>query len=413
VDLWIDKCNIFFQLEAYSHALKSYEKAIFIEPKNSTAWKFKGITLYYLDRYTECQEALEQALYLSPKDDEIHIAVAEYYLIFGDIKSAYKHIEDALSVNEENAVSLYIKGKIKIEEQDYATSLRCFRKAISLDLRNPKYLLWDAYTKYLMAELEFGYDEKKYQDMVLAIIRELEKIGNCNSIEHYSNFKMFLSWFFKIIPRWFRNLVIDLANFMKEMTICANISEKQTVRFLEIVNSILTELESKQIIAYNYYFLGCFYYKVNDYYTAVEYLRKSNSITSDSTIKNSAREILNNVWNNKIRPSIWRWWLFSPLNPWVKRVTFAILVFSLFGILLPSQVSGLPIGSFFSTIDWKENSIPLTFVTLIILFILASPNVQNFKGSQIEIEIRPPPAFELTPSLIERNLNECDYMIKP
>jgi hypothetical protein len=35
-----------------------------------------------------------------------------------------------------------------------------FRKAISLDLRNPRYLLWDSYAKYLMAELEFASGQK-------------------------------------------------------------------------------------------------------------------------------------------------------------------------------------------------------------------------------------------------------------
>lgn len=70
--------------------------------------------------------------------------------------------------------------------------------------------------------------------------------------------------------------------------------------------------------------------------------------------------------------------------------------------------------SFFSSFNWQENTIPLTFLALIIIFILGSPSIQNFKSSQFEIEIRPPPAFELTPSMIEKKLKDIseNFIIK-
>ena len=181
---------------------------------------------------------------------------------------------------------------------------------------------------------------------------------------------------------------------------------------------MLNKLESPKIIAYNYYFLGCFHYKINDYFTAIDYFQNCRKLTPDSKLEKSANKILNNIWNNKVRPSIWEWWLDSPSHTWFKRVSFLILVSSLFGILLPSQASELVAllpsqaselfaGSFFS-IDWNKNATPLTFLTLIVIFILVSPNIQHFKSSQIEIELRPPSAFELTPSLIEKKLKDLE-----
>jgi hypothetical protein len=213
------------------------------------------------------------------------------------------------------------------------------------------------------------------------------------------------------------------------------------VSLLEKIDSILSKLESQKIIAYNYYFLGCFYYKIKDYSTSVYYLRKCKNIKSDSYIEKSAHEALDNIWNNKLRPSIWNWWLDSPSNRRTRRVTFLILILSLFGILLPSvatkiiyyiydsafnpfftyqPVSNFPIiktvisttiislGSFFSSINWQEGAIPLSLLASIIIFVIGSPIIQNFKGSQIEIEIRPPPAFELIPSSIERKLKDLE-----
>jgi hypothetical protein len=69
----------------------------------------------------------------------------------------------------------------------------------------------------------------------------------------------------------------------------------------------------------------------------------------------------------------------------------------------------LSLGSFFTLISWEGNAISLTFLVLIIVFILGSPNIQHIKGSQIEIEVRPPPIFELTPSLIEKKLKNLKY----
>lgn len=136
----------------------------------------------------------------------------------------------------------------------------------------------------------------------------------------------------------------------------------------------------------------------------------------------------------------------SPLNRCAKIFSFVILIFSLFGVLLPSLASKLifsaynlifkplfayqttlgfstiksivsilitslsiiilSVGSFFSSLDWQQNAISLTFLTLILIFIIGSPCIQHFKSNQIEIEIRPPPAFELTPSLIEKKLKD-------
>lgn len=408
VELWLNKGDIFFMLGAYNYALKSYEKAIAIEPKNTTAWKYKGMALLYLDRHTEFLEAFEQAINLDPNNTEIYNVLAEYYLIFGDIKNASKYIEDAFLLNRENAKSLYILSKIKIEEQNYITSINYLEKAISLELRNITYLLWDSYAKYLMAEVELASDDKKYQDAILGIIRELRKIDNCNNID-YNISQIISNWFFGIVPYQFKKITIDSFEIIKRAIIDINISEEKTVKILGKIHPILAKFESKTNVAYNYYFLGCFYYKINDYFTAIDCLKQCKKLNSDHEINNSASEILDNIWNNKVRPSFWKWWLQSPSNLWFKRISFIILISSLFGILLPIQSIDVFENSFLSSINWAENTVQLTLLTLVIVFILTSPNIQYFKSSQIEIEIRPPTVFELTPSLIEKKLNDLKY----
>ncbi|WP_269851499.1 hypothetical protein [Methanosarcina horonobensis] len=213
------------------------------------------------------------------------------------------------------------------------------KKAISVNLRNPRYLLWHSYAKYLMAESELASDEKKYQDMILAIIRELEKVDIYYSQKYSTNIK--------IVPRRLKILGIYLLKLIKKIAIYFDMSEKSTVKLVEKINPLLTKLERSTITAYNYYFLGCFYYKINDYFTAIDYLKKCKSLTPDKKIEKLASDTLDNIWNSKIRPSIWKWWLYSPTNRFFKGVTFIILTLSLIGLLLPAQIGELFASSFF------------------------------------------------------------------
>ncbi|MDD4248090.1 MAG: hypothetical protein PHT13_03095, partial [Methanosarcina sp.] len=440
-DSWVGKSIVFSSLELYGRALETNAKALVFEPKNKNALINKAVVFQKLKKYIEHRESLEDAFNIDPNDPVINNYLAEYYLTFGDLKNASKYVENSLLVDKKDPFSLGLKGKIKIEEQDYDKSSACFKKAISSDIMNPSYLLWNSYAKYLKAELEFAGDEKKYQDMILAIIRELEKVDTCGSQINKNNIKVIPHWFIKVVPHWFINFVIFTIKLAKRTLIYLNRSEKWTVKMLAGMNLLLSNLESPKIIAYNYYFLGCFYYKINDYFTAVEYLKKCKNLKSDSHVKKSAHDTLDNIWNNKVRPSIWDWWLYSPINRLTRRFAFVALIFSLFGILLPSVVNKIidfaliqfsnisaykplsyfPIiepamstinryfDSFFSSINWQENTISPTFLVLIIIFILGSPIIQHFKGSQIEIEIRPPPAFEFIPSLIERKLKDLEF----
>jgi tetratricopeptide (TPR) repeat protein len=391
----------------------------------------KALILQRFKKYDELREALEEAFNIDPNYADVNNFFAEYYLSFGDLKNASKCVENAILIDKENAFSLGIKGKIKIEEQDYVKSSEYFKRAISSDLMNPNYLIWNSYAKYLNAELEFSLNEKRYQDTILAIIRELEKVEVCISQENKS--------YLKTDKHLLKHFIASAIIFTKRIIIYLNLTDNLKLKLLRKLNSLLKKFESPHIIAYNYYFLGCFYYKVNDYFTAVNYLKKCKNLKPDPDIEKSAQEILENICNSKIRPSIWKWWLYSPINFWFKRFSFVILLLALLGILLPSLASKLlfslyliveyqqilnyqivkpvmsaitfvtfSLGEFFSLINWQENTVSLTFLTLIIIFILGSPVIQRFKGSNIEIEIRSPPAFELTPSLFEKKLKNLE-----
>jgi hypothetical protein len=137
---------------------------------------------------------------------------------------------------------------------------------------------------------------------ILAIIRELEIVNEWIYPEHKNVSKM--------IPQIIRNFFIHIIlKFQKETLIYFNKNEVLTIDLLEIINPIFTSLKYRKIKAYNYYFIDCFHYKINDHLTAIDYFKKYKSSNSDHDITISACEFINNILDNNIRPSIWKcWW---------------------------------------------------------------------------------------------------------
>ena len=312
---WVGKSRIFFSLELYDRALEASIKATSIIPNLDYVWLNKALIHRETKKYAELRESLKKAFNINPYSTSTNNLFAEYYLTFGDLKNASIHVEKALVIDKENALSLGLRGKINIEEQDYVKSSEYFKRATSSDLRNPIYLLWDSYARYLNAELKFTSNEQMYQDIILAIIRDLEKVNAYVSYENKS--------YLRIIPGWLKRLIVlfikvimkifiyfsESKNLRLRLLDKTNVdkSEKLIVSLLHKMKLVLISLESPKIVAYNYYFLGCFYYKINDYFTAVDYLKKCKNLNPDSYMKKSACQIINSVWNNKMRPSIWDW----------------------------------------------------------------------------------------------------------
>ena len=84
-------------------------------------------------------------------------------------------MEEALIIDETHVPALVLKGKIEIEKKYYVNASDSFEAAIGSDLDNWRAHLWNAYAKYLKVEYSLNINDKKYQEEIAAIIRELER----------------------------------------------------------------------------------------------------------------------------------------------------------------------------------------------------------------------------------------------
>jgi len=280
--------------------------------------------------------------------------LGELFFKLGNLKEASENVEKALNIERDLVPALSLQGRIKIEEKNYDSASESFKQAMSLDIDNPIHFLWDTYANYLKVEFSLDSKDKKYQEEVATIIRNLEKMNE-------------------------------------------TLSKKQN--------------QGKEIRAYVLYFLGHFYLKSNDIFTAKEKLEEC--IKLKSSIKAPARELLGNIWNYRIRPPWWRWWLSSPLYRWLKRIGFSILLLL---ILLISALLLLHpfIPGWFPSL--QTNWSLYVFLIVFLIIILVSPSIEHIQARDIEVELRSPPPYEpiLLPVAMEEKMKEIEvkYLTK-
>ncbi len=274
---WFYKGFALGEFERHEEALRAYEKAIEMNRQYAKAWYAKGVALAKVGKHEETKEAYEKAIEIDPKNALAYTNLGELFFKFGNLKEASEKIEKALNINGRLVSAWSLQGRIKIEQKAYDAASEAFKKAMYLDIGNPIHFLWDIYAYYLKAEFTLDSKDKKYQEEISRIIRNLEKMNE-------------------------------------------TLSKNQK--------------QEKEMRAYVLYFLGHFYLKSNDIFTAKEKLEECIKLKSKSSIEAPARELLGNIWNYRIKPLWWRWWLNSPLYCWPKRIGFSILLLLILALLL-------------------------------------------------------------------------------
>jgi tetratricopeptide (TPR) repeat protein len=347
---WFYKGFELSKLGRHKKALKAYEKAIEIYPQYAEAWSNKGVALSELGSHKDALKAHKKAIEINPQFALAYTNLGELFFKLGNLKKASENVEKALKIESDLVPALNLQGRIKIEEKDYDAASESFKKAMSLDIDNPKHFLWDIYANYLKAEFCLDSEDKKYQEEVATIIRNLEKMDD-------------------------------------------TLSKKQN--------------QGKEIRAYVLYFLGHFYLKSNDIFTAKEKLEECIKLKSKSPIKAPARELLGNIWNYRIKPPWWRWWLNSPLHPWSKRIGFSILLLLIL-LILALLLLHLFIPEWFLSIQINLSLYAFLIVLLIIALLL--PNIRHIRTRDVEVELHSPPPIDpvLSPMTMEEKMKELE-----
>jgi tetratricopeptide (TPR) repeat protein len=162
--------NLYFAQRESKLAADWYDRAIKAEPNSSNVHLARGYFLIASGVYEEGREEFRKASELSPDQESIHLVLAERNATLGRLDDAEKELVDLianmnspkargalaelklargqvaeakplvtaiLETDTENAVGLYLKGRLALAEQDVIQAVRLFEKATERDATLP------------------------------------------------------------------------------------------------------------------------------------------------------------------------------------------------------------------------------------------------------------------------------------
>src|SRR5918998_804142 len=129
----------YLESKEYHKAIKCFDKAIEVDPKNAAAWSEKGYTLNELGNLLEAIKCFDKALQIDPKNVFAYRGKGDALRRSRWHKEAIKCFDKAIEVDPKNAAVLNDKGTALLEVKEYEEAIECFDKAIETEKR-PIYL---------------------------------------------------------------------------------------------------------------------------------------------------------------------------------------------------------------------------------------------------------------------------------
>ena len=129
-------------LGKHDEALKSYERAIEINPNDAEAWYNKGAVLGNLGKHDEALKCFDKAIEINPNDAEAYGSLGITLLYLSQYKDAIENLEKAKNLflerkmqkdaDEATGHELRARGLENWSKGDYENAIHHFNKAISI-----------------------------------------------------------------------------------------------------------------------------------------------------------------------------------------------------------------------------------------------------------------------------------------
>ena len=120
----------------YDEALKYFERAVYLDQKNSIGWSRKAAAEIYLHRYDDALKSLDEALRLDRKNADAWFNRGLILDKRRRYEKALEHYDSALRYNPKHVKALNNKGTVlgQLERWDDAES--CFKKVLEFEPNN-------------------------------------------------------------------------------------------------------------------------------------------------------------------------------------------------------------------------------------------------------------------------------------
>lgn len=114
-------------------ALKDLNKAIELDPRNTTYYLGKGEVLNYLGKYNEAVITYDKALEISPDEIQINLMIAKSLLLDKKVISAKAIVQKILQQHPDYPDAYYWKAQIAASEKDTNLAISDLKTALDID----------------------------------------------------------------------------------------------------------------------------------------------------------------------------------------------------------------------------------------------------------------------------------------
>ena len=121
-------------------ALRRFQQAIDIQPKQARSWKGRGDALYRLERFPEALAAYEEAIQLNPDNPQPWKGRGDALYRLERFTAALAAYEKSLKLEPDNAATINRKGRALYKLERYQSALQAQEAAVKIDPNNAQYL---------------------------------------------------------------------------------------------------------------------------------------------------------------------------------------------------------------------------------------------------------------------------------
>lgn len=156
----------------YKEALALYDEVTSIDEKNEKAWLNKGEIFHELNQIDDALKCYDRAIELNQEEPGTYMEKANALMDAGRPLEAVECHRKILSLNPANAEYLNERANILIEEGDYETAILCYNSILEADPENLSALLGIAHSLLEVGDID---EAEKFFDRASALDPKSEK----------------------------------------------------------------------------------------------------------------------------------------------------------------------------------------------------------------------------------------------
>jgi tetratricopeptide (TPR) repeat protein/sugar lactone lactonase YvrE len=136
ISLILDEGTQYFENGDYDNAIKSFDKAVLLNPKNPIPYNYKGDVFFKLKKYEEAIKSYDAALEINPKYLDVLKDKGLALDNLGKYQEAINCFDAALEINPKIARNWYYKALSLSKLPNNEEAIRCYDEALRLEPNN-------------------------------------------------------------------------------------------------------------------------------------------------------------------------------------------------------------------------------------------------------------------------------------